>query len=282
MAYVASTMKQKLLSVILASLMITVAGPVGAQTNNSASSNAPTDPHFNLVPGYLKQADLPDSLLLLPASPADGSAALARDEEAHTEAARLRGSARWQQAVRDAGLNFPQPAENFSCAMGIAIEEANTPRLYTLMRKLLTDVGLSTYGVKNKVRRTRPFVRHAEGTCTPGDEAILRTDGSYPSGHSAVGWGWALALAEINPERSNAILARGLAFGQSRVICNAHWQSDVEAGRTMAAATLSRLHSDPAFLADLQAAREELTRARQANRQPRINCVDEAAALAVR
>nr|WP_281287806.1 hypothetical protein [Phreatobacter stygius] len=89
-------------------------------------------------------------------------------------------------------------------------------------------------------------------------------------------------MAEINPERSNEILARGLAFGQSRVICNAHWQSDVEAGRIMAAATLSRLHSDAAFLADLQAAREELTRARQANLEPRTSCVDEAAALAVR
>ncbi|QCI67276.1 hypothetical protein [Phreatobacter stygius] len=173
-------MKQNLLSVILTSLMITLAGPVGAQTDHGGRSNAPADPHFNLLPGYLQQADLPDSLLLLPASPADGSAALARDEEARTEAARQGGSARWQQAVRDAELNFPQPAENFSCAMGIAIDEKNTPRLYNLMRKMLTDVGLSTYGVKNKVQRTRPFVRHAEGTCTPGDEAILRTDGSYP------------------------------------------------------------------------------------------------------
>ncbi len=49
-------------------------------------------------------------------------------------------------------------------------------------------------------------------------------DGSYPSGHTAAGWGWALAFSQINPERSNELFMCGLAFGQSRVICNAHWE----------------------------------------------------------
>jgi acid phosphatase (class A) len=263
-------------------LTILVAGAAVAQADQNLRSAEPNDLHFNLLPGYLKQSDLPDSLKLLSPPPAQESAALARDEEARQETVHLRGSARWELAIRDAKLNFPQPAENFSCAMGIAINEQNTPHLYTLMQKMLTDVGLSTYGVKNKFHRTRPFVQHTEGTCTPGDEEILRTDGSYPSGHSAVGWGWALALAEINPERSNEILARGLAFGQSRVICNAHWQSDVETGRIMAAATVSRLHADSTFLADLQAAREETSRARQANLKPRNDCAAESASLSVR
>ncbi|UFX43949.1 phosphatase PAP2 family protein [Bradyrhizobium sp. 41S5] len=267
---------------ILACMTIVVAGAAVAQTVQNSHSAEPTDPHFNLLPGYLKQSDLPDSLKLLSPPPAQESAALARDEEARQETVHLRGSARWELAVRDAKLNFPRPAETFSCAMGIAIDEQNTPHLYTLMQKMLTDVGLSTYGVKNKFHRTRPFVEHAEGTCTPGDEEILRTDGSYPSGHSAVGWGWALALAEINPERSDEIFARGLAFGQSRVICNAHWQSDVETGRIMAAATVSRLHADTGFLTDLQAAREEASQAREANLKPRNDCAAEAASLSVR
>ncbi|MGO4841410.1 hypothetical protein AB4144_55050, partial [Rhizobiaceae sp. 2RAB30] len=41
-----------------------------------------TDPHFKIAPGYLKQPDLPDSLMLLGSPPETGSAALARDEEA--------------------------------------------------------------------------------------------------------------------------------------------------------------------------------------------------------
>ena len=64
---------------------------------------------------------------------------------------------------------------------------------------------------------------------------------------SAVGWGWALVLTELVPARADAILQRGREFGYSRVVCNVHWQSDVEAGRTMAAATVARLHADPAL-----------------------------------
>ncbi len=33
--------------------------------------------------------------------------------------------------------------------------------------------------------------------CTPEDEEKLRKDGSYPSGHTALGWAWALILTEI-------------------------------------------------------------------------------------
>ena len=67
-----------------------------------------------------------------------------------------------------------------------------------------------------------------------------------------------MLLVEIAPERTDALLARARSFGESRLVCNAHWQSDIVAGRTIAAATVARLHADPTFLADLAAAREEL------------------------
>lgn len=239
-----------------------------------------TDAHFTLAPGYLAQTELPDSLQLLGAPPAKDSAAFARDEEARSTARTLRGSARWELAKRDAALNFPRPAENFSCAMGMEIDEENLPHTYQVMQRVLTDAGLSTYGVKNTYNRTRPFAVHDEDTCTPEDEAVLRTDGSYPSGHTAAGWAWALVLAEINPARANHLLARGLSFGQSRVICNAHWQSDVDAGRIMGAATVARLHSAPGFLADIAAARAELEKAKAVGTAMALDCTAENAALA--
>lgn len=238
-----------------------------------------TDPHFELAPGYLKQADLPDSLMLLGAPPRKGSAAFARDEEARQHALAIKGSSRWRQARQDADLVFPRPAQNFSCAMGVEIGEASTPVIYQMMQRLLTDAGLSTYGVKNKYQRVRPFALHQEDTCTPADEDLLRHDGSYPSGHTAAGWAWALVLAQINPEHSDDLLARGLSFGQSRVVCNAHWQSDVDAGRVMGAATVARLQSEPGFQADIQAARQELLQARRAQTQAAADCELEAEAL---
>jgi acid phosphatase (class A) len=238
-----------------------------------------TDPHFKIAPGYLKPSDLPNSLVLLGPPPEANSAALARDEEAREATIPARSTERWRLAHNDADLAFPQAADNFSCAMGVRIDSEQTPRLYAMMQKMLSDFGLSTYGVKNKYNRARPFVVHNEATCRADQEAILREDGSYPSGHTAAGWGWALVFAQINPERADALLKRGLEFGQSRVICNAHWQSDVDAGRIMGAATVARLQTDQAFLADLQAAKAEVNDAKAKSVPSAAECAAEAAAL---
>jgi acid phosphatase (class A) len=127
----------------------------------------------------------------------------------------------------------------------------------------------------------RPFVELKEESCTPQDESRLATDGSYPSGHSAIGWTWALLLAELAPDADDAILARGYAFGQSRVICGVHWQSDVTSGRIVAAGVVARLHADPAFQADHAAARTELAAARAKGAAPMRDCAVETGALAV-
>ena len=94
--------------------------------------------------------------------------------------------------------------------------------------------------------------------CKPEIEAGLRNDGSYPSGHTSVGWSWALILSEIATERQNQIFSRGLAYGQIRSVCNVHWNSDVQAGFVMGSATVARLHSNPVFRADLRAAAVEV------------------------
>ncbi len=240
-----------------------------------------TDPHFKLAPGYLNTADLPLRLALLGAPPKPDSAALARDEEARRAALALRGTAREKLAATDAELAFPGPANTFSCAMGVQISEKTTPHLYTLMQRTLTDAGGSTYAGKNAYNRPRPFVVHDESTCRKDMEPLLRTDGSWPSGHSAAGWAWGLILAQVNPARATELMTRGLAYGQSRVICNAHWQSDVDAGRIMGAATVASLQSNPAFMKDLAAAKEEIQAAQKAGNTPTENCAAEGVALSL-
>lgn len=166
--------------------------------------------------------------------------------------------------------------------MGMPIDQKKTPNVYQLMQKLLTDAGLSTYGAKNHYNRTRPFVVHQEGTCTPDQESILRGDGSYPSGHTAAGWAWAFALVEINPSRTDQLLQRARDFGQSRVICNAHWQSDVDNGKEMGAATFARLHASEDFRRTLSAAKVEVEKAQKAGLKPEGDCSAEAAALSLK
>lgn len=229
--------------------------------------------------GYLPRAQLPDSLALLPPPPAAGSALAAADLDIYRATRALRDTPRGAQAARDAPYKWPGVGDVFSCALGVPVSEAGTPHLYTLLRRTLVDAGLATYRAKDHHVRQRPYVATAEATCLPAEEAALRNDGSYPSGHAAFGWAWALVLAELAPERGGAILRRGLEFGQSRVVCGYHWQSDVDAGRLVGAATVARLQADPVFRAQAALARQEIATARAAGAQPPAHCAAEAAAL---
>jgi acid phosphatase (class A) len=229
--------------------------------------------------GYLPNDALPNSLALLPPPPAAGSPAFANDEEVHKNAAPLRDTPRYRLAALDAELVFPRAADAFACTLGVPIDAQHTPRLYRLLQKTETDAGLSTSGAKNQYKRVRPFVVHDEPSCSPQDEARLRNNGSYPSGHTAIGWTWALVLAEIDPAHADAILARGRSYGESRLVCNVHWQSDVLEGRFLGAAVASRLHSIPEFRQDVEAAREDLVKTRAKGLKPERDCAMEAEAL---
>lgn len=246
-----------------------------------AQSAAVPEIRPGVLAGYLSSKTLPNSLALLPPPPAGGSAASALDEEFSRKSLDLRGTSRWTLAAEDADLTFPQAAGTFSCSLNVPITEQDTPRLYILMRRSLVDAGLSTRMAKDHYSRARPFAVNKERTCTPGEEKQLASDGSYPSGHTAIGWAWALILSELAPDQTDAILARGRAFGQSRVVCNVHWESDVIEGQLMGAGTVARLHADSTFLADLEAAKAELASVRAKGLKPTRDCDAEAAAMAL-
>ena len=237
-------------------------------------------PGSGYLRGYLDPKTLPNSLAILPKPPTDDSAQKAADVSTYQVTRATRGTPRWDMAARDANLKFPQAAATFACTLDIPISAEQTPHLNMLLRRTLLDAGLSTYAAKDTYKRQRPFVSMGDSTCTPAEEAALAKDGSYPSGHSALGWAWALVLSEVDPDRATALFARGYAFGQSRVICGVHWQSDVDTGRVMGAATVARLHSDSTFLAQVAAAKAELQAARNQGVHASGDCKAEAAALA--
>jgi acid phosphatase (class A) len=255
------------------------AGCVGVQAENEAIA-APGG-HPGLLAGYLVPKDLPNSLALVPPVPSTDSSALMLDKEISRRSFLLRDTARWVLATSDADLSFPHAAGTFSCALDAQVSEAATPRLYKLLRRTLSDLGGATYAAKMHYNRARPFVWNNEPICTPKDRDRLAKNGSYPSGHTAAGWGWALILTEISPTQSDAILKRGLSFGESRNVCNAHWHSDVVQARNVAAGTVARLYAQNDFRADLDAAQAELAAVRGKGLKPDHDCAAEAAALAV-
>lgn len=232
-----------------------------------------------ILSGYLPAGSWVNSLELLPPPPAPGSAAQAADDAAFQASRKLKDSPRWQLAAKDAELMFPKAADAFSCALGITISAESTPHLNMLIRRSLADAGLATYRAKDSYKRQRPFMAANDAICTPSEEASLRKDGSYPSGHAALGWAWGLVLTEVAPDRANALAQRAYAFGQSRVVCGVHWQSDVDAGRLVASVAVAQLHSNPEFNAQLSEARKEYQAARAAGAPLLQSCAAEVSAL---
>ena len=267
--------------------LLAVAVALSACQTTPSSPPPPTAPDVvgefragsGYLKGYLDRKDLPDSLALLPKPPNEGSAQQLADQDSYRDSRALRGGPRWIQAAADVNLKWPKAADTFSCALGIAISQDKTPHLNMLLRRSLLDAGLATYAAKDHYKRQRPFVVNQDSTCAAAEEESLRKDGSYPSGHAALGWAWALLLTELAPERSDALMARGLAFGHSRMVCGVHWPSDISTGQTIGAATVARLHANDSFVAQMALARAEIAQSRARGAQPALDCASEAAAL---
>ncbi|NWG54904.1 MAG: phosphatase PAP2 family protein [Hydrogenophilaceae bacterium] len=214
----------------------------------AAQANAPTHP----VSAARNPAVQVDALLFVPPAPeANGAYELA-------ERAIVRGpwpEARRQQARED---NAIDPFAAFDGVLGPNFTQANLPLTAALLDRAGRAAGFAPDPVKFRDRRPRPFLADPTiQTCIEADDR-LRASFSYPSGHAALGWGWALILAELAPARAEAILERGRDFGWSRVVCGVHYPSDVDAGRLVGAGAIARLHADSDFPAALAAARAEM------------------------
>lgn len=207
---------------------------------------------------FLRADEVASSLNLLPAPPQPGSILFMNDEAQYKWGKLQRDTPRGDQAAADARVNGDGVPNAFSEAFGVQISKETTPEIYKLVLGMREDAGdLATREAKEHYMRVRPFAFYNEMTCNPEQQQELLTNGSYPSGHTAIGWATALVLAEINVDRQNEILKRGYEMGQSRVICGYHFQSDVDAARLVASAVVARLHANENFMKQLEKAKKE-------------------------
>ncbi|NUF50023.1 acid phosphatase [Gilliamella sp. ESL0250] len=220
----------------------------------SGGKDVTTDPNDF----FLKEEQAPNSLLLLPPPPTFDSIDFLRDKAMYDWGKSVRNTERGKQAYLDADSSKDNITKQFSPSFGFEISDKKTPEIYKLVTTMKEDAGdLATRSAKNHYNRIRPFSFFHEPTCRPDDEKTLSTNGSYPSGHTTMGFAISLVLAEINPARQNEILKRGYEIGESRVICGYHWQSDVDAAKVMAAAVVAQLHTNTAFNQQLTRAKAE-------------------------
>lgn len=171
---------------------------------------------------------------------------------------------RFASALQDSDFLFPR----FSDALGLSLDRTHLPRTIHLLYRAIRSASLVSSAGKTAYARPRPFQRVQLGRVCDFDRAPAPADAdpgdrtSYPSGHTTAGWSTALVLAQVAPERQAMLFDRARDYGLSRVICGVHYPSDVEAGRAVATAIVTRLMSEPAFRRDLDCARAEYQAAR--------------------
>ncbi|EFB2837580.1 phosphatase PAP2 family protein [Escherichia coli] len=207
---------------------------------------------------FLSTEQAVNSYQLLPPPPEYTSTQFLTDKAAFFYGRSLINSPRWDLAREDVDLSDDGIGSQFSSVVGVKISKENTPKLHSLLLKLRKDNNNAAEFAKKHYMRVRPFVIFNSHTCEPENEPLLRKSGSYPSGHSTNGWSFALILSEMVPEKSEQILKKGFDYGQSRVICGAHWQSDVDAGRVLGASVLSKLKTNNEFNQSFNEAKEEI------------------------
>jgi acid phosphatase (class A) len=212
----------------------------------AATTEAPPAPYL--------PADTLDPVAVLGPPPAAGTPGADADARAFAAAAAGIDTAAWQRAAGLSGVRTTAFQQELSCALGVALSEADTPTILRLLDQTNAQLRPLTDAAQAHFKRPRPFGDDPSRACDPKAATL---GPSYPSGQAATGWLWALALADARPERRAALLAFGREAGDVRVACRVHWKSDVEAGRRLGEALHRQLAENPAYRADVEAAGRE-------------------------
>lgn len=225
--------------------------------------------------GYLKSGTV-DILSIIPPAPVVGDPRYDADRAIFKATRRYIGTPRWALATNDVHYDDVSSLKDFSCAVGVALTPETSPKLLALIHKAGNDTQRETNVAKDFYKRQRPFKIDDGEICQPKEE--LGDSYDYPSGHTTGGWTWALVLSDVAPDRANQIMARGRAYGESRIVCGAHNASAVDNGRLSATVTMSFVRNTAAYQKDVAAARRELAALRKAAAAP-TQCEAEAALI---
>lgn len=207
---------------------------------------------------YLSKAAF-DARDHVPPPPARNSPEAEKDRQIFLATRALKDTPRWSMAQADNAEE--RILESYACALGYTPTRETNPKLAAMMLRMSRDVRSAVAGPKMKYRRARPYFGESGPICIKRSLGLALSP-DYPSGHATWGWTVGLLLAEVAPDRADAILTRARGYGESRVICGVHNASSVEAGKHNAENLFAALWGSEAFKTDLAAARAEFDEAR--------------------
>ena len=217
------------------------------------------------VKPYVDADALPNALNYYPTPPDTASPQFKYDISQYEWGKKMRlDSARAALAITHSLEGIDEMAALFSEPFGMEISEQKTPAIMNLLRRGVLTLRKAGSKTKRRYMRRRPYDHFNEPTLVPADEERLKTNGSYPSGHTARAWAMALLLVEVNPDAQDALLKYAYEWGQSRVIAGFHWQSDVDASKVIVSSAYPSLHTNETFMADMRKAQAEFKKLKAA------------------
>ena len=148
---------------------------------------------------------------------------------------------------------------NFTPAIGAFFVPGKFPQTEAFFHRVQKDAESVTDQAKDFYKRPRPYV--LDPSLASGK---LEKSFSYPSGHSTESMVLALVLAEVFPDKHDAIVAEARNIGWHRVEIARHYPTDIYAGRVLAQAIVREMNKNFQFQQDLAAARAEVAPAETA------------------
>jgi acid phosphatase (class A) len=133
--------------------------------------------------------------------------------------------------------------------------QENLPKFSAFFDRIIATEPAVTDAAKNTWKRPRPHILYPD---LVKPVVPLSKSGSYPSGHTTIGTLMAIVLADMLPEKRDAIMARGWEFGWNRVVGGIHYPTDIEAGRLSAVAIAQAIRGHDDYKAEYAAAKDEL------------------------
>jgi acid phosphatase (class A) len=165
-------------------------------------------------------------------------------------------SARWLEAFSDAQAYYGADIiRRFGDAAGAPLDPEQRPLLTAMLQRIIVDASAIAQAAKTANSRPRPYVE--DPGIAPCNTNFLKPTESYPSGHAMNGYVVAKVLGEVFHANSERLLARGLRYGDNRVVCGVHHPIDIQQGRLLGVAYLEILTKNAVYQADLACARQE-------------------------
>ena len=196
----------------------------------------------------------PDAIALLAPPPLPGSPEQAADMEEVRAVYHAAGSNDIATAYSEKKFS----AFNFTPAIGAFFQSNNLPKTTAFFEKVQTDAETVTDKAKDYYKRPRPYV--TDPSLANGK---LEKSFSYPSGHSTESMTLALVLADLFPDKQDAIVAEARSIGWHRVEIARHYPTDIYAGRVLAQAIVKQMEKNDAFQKDFDEAKAEIAAAQK-------------------